>query len=76
MMAYTASGFWQSRRNRIDLLITAMGIFWVIAHFFVALPAAAVSGGISAGGAEIRLKKFTYTLGYVIVVLRFFTIAG
>ncbi|KAI1704443.1 ion transport protein [Ditylenchus destructor] len=68
VMAFTVAGFWQSRRNRIDLLITAMGIGWVILHFFVALPAAAV--------VAMRLKKFTYTFGYVVVVLRFFTIAG
>uniref|UniRef100_A0A915EEL3 Sodium leak channel NALCN n=1 Tax=Ditylenchus dipsaci TaxID=166011 RepID=A0A915EEL3_9BILA len=61
VMAFTASGFWQSRRNRIDLLITALGIScwrWVVA------------------AAEKGFKRFTYTLGYVIVVLRFFTIAG
>lgn len=69
MLAFTFSGFWQSRRNRIDLLITAMGIFWVFTHFFVALPA-------SVTGETTRLKQFTYTFGYVVVVLRFFTIAG
>ncbi|KAL3080227.1 hypothetical protein niasHT_035747 [Heterodera trifolii] len=69
MLAYTVSGFWQSRRNRIDLLITGMGLFWVITHFFLALPASVVGG-------ETRLKKFTYTFGYIVVILRFFTIAG
>ena len=69
IFAYTISGFWQSRRNRIDLLITGMGIFWVATHFFVALPASVVGG-------ETRLKKFTYTFGFVVVILRFFTIAG
>jgi sodium leak channel non-selective protein len=69
MLAYTVAGFWQSKRNRIDLLITGMGIFWVATHFFVALPASVVGG-------ETRLKRFTYTFGYVVVILRFFTIAG
>ena len=69
MFAYTVAGFWQSKRNRIDLLITGMGIFWVATHFFVALPASVVGG-------ETRLKRFTYTFGYVVVILRFFTIAG
>jgi hypothetical protein len=69
MIAYTMAGFWQSKRNRIDLLITGMGIFWVATHFFVALPASVVGG-------ETRLKRFTYTFGYVVVILRFFTIAG
>lgn len=69
MLAFTISGFWQSRRNRIDLLITATGIFWVVTHFFLALPAGVM-------GEATSLKKFTYTFGYVVVVLRFFTIAG
>jgi len=25
MFAFTVTGFWQSRRNRLDLLITGMG---------------------------------------------------
>uniref|UniRef100_A0A7E4UYD6 Sodium leak channel NALCN n=1 Tax=Panagrellus redivivus TaxID=6233 RepID=A0A7E4UYD6_PANRE len=69
MIAFTVSGFWQSRRNRIDLLITGLGIFWIITHFFVAMPASVVGG-------EARLKKFTYSFGYIVVILRFFTIAG
>uniref|UniRef100_A0A183C3H4 Sodium leak channel NALCN n=1 Tax=Globodera pallida TaxID=36090 RepID=A0A183C3H4_GLOPA len=69
MFAYTVSGFWQSRRNRIDLLITGMGIFWVTTHFFLPLPASVVGG-------ETRLRKFTYTFGYIVVIMRFFTIAG
>uniref|UniRef100_A0A1I7YZN3 Transporter, cation channel family protein n=1 Tax=Steinernema glaseri TaxID=37863 RepID=A0A1I7YZN3_9BILA len=69
IIAFTVPGFWQSRRNRIDLLITMFGIFWVITHFFVALPASVVGG-------ETRLKKFTYTFGYIVVIMRFFTITG
>ena len=69
IVAFTIPGFWQSRRNRIDLLITAMGIFWIVTHFFIALPASVVGG-------ETRLKKFTYTFGYLVVIMRFFTIAG
>lgn len=45
-----------------------MGLLWVITHFFIALPA-----GV---GGTTRLKKFTYTFGYIVVVLRFFTIAS
>uniref|UniRef100_A0A915ABY7 Sodium leak channel NALCN n=1 Tax=Parascaris univalens TaxID=6257 RepID=A0A915ABY7_PARUN len=69
MTAFTVHGFWQSRRNRVDLLITALGLFWVVLHFFIALPAEQLS-------REAKLKKFTYTFGYMIVILRFFTIAG
>lgn len=69
MIAFTVRGFWQSRRNRIDLLITALGLFWIVTHFVMALPASAVGG-------RSQLKKFTYTFGYIVVILRFFTIAG
>ncbi|CAD5207057.1 unnamed protein product [Bursaphelenchus okinawaensis] len=70
-IAFTIHGFWQSRRNRIDLLITALGCLWVTLHFFVALPASVVNNE-----AETSLKKFTYTYGYIVVILRFFTFAG
>jgi hypothetical protein len=69
MLAFTVSGFWQSRRNRIDLLITTLGGIWVVLHFFLALPASVVGG-------ETQMKKFTYTFGYLTVIMRFFTIAG
>lgn len=69
MIAFTFSGFWESRRNRIDLLITVLGLFWIVTHFIMALPASAVRG-------QIGLKKYTYTFGYMVVILRFFTIAG
>lgn len=69
MIAFTVRGFWQSRRNRIDLLITVLGLFWIFTHFIMALPASAVGG-------PTELKEFTYTFGYLVVILRFFTIAG
>ncbi|VDP12012.1 unnamed protein product [Onchocerca flexuosa] len=69
MIAFTMRGFWQSRRNRIDLLITILGLFWIFTHFIMALPASAVGG-------PTELKEFTYTFGYLVVILRFFTIAG
>ncbi|TMS38414.1 hypothetical protein L596_005144 [Steinernema carpocapsae] len=71
IIAFTVPGFWQSRRNRIDLLITILGIFWVITHFFVALPVS-----VESKPDETRLKKFTYTFGYMVVIMRFFTITG
>ncbi|VDN02709.1 unnamed protein product [Thelazia callipaeda] len=69
MIAFTMRGFWQSRRNRIDLLITILGLFWIFTHFTMALPASAIGG-------PTELKEFTYTFGYMVVILRFFTIAG
>ena len=69
LSAFTPRGFWQSKRNRIDLLLTCMGITWVLLHFSVSLPAGALL-------RALRLKRFTYTFGYMGVILRFFTIAA
>uniref|UniRef100_A0A915HXP5 Ion transport domain-containing protein n=1 Tax=Romanomermis culicivorax TaxID=13658 RepID=A0A915HXP5_ROMCU len=63
IVAYTPRGFLQSRRNKIDIIITGLGIAWCILHFAIALPAN-------------KIKDETYTFGYIIVVLRFFTIAA
>ncbi|PIC33562.1 hypothetical protein B9Z55_013496 [Caenorhabditis nigoni] len=71
VIAYTFSGFWQSRRNRVDLLITVFGVIWIFLHFFVALPSSKVDVIV-----QVQLKKFTYTFGYLVVILRFFTIAS
>lgn len=46
-----------------------MGTVWIIAHFVMALPASVVA-------SQNRLKRFTYTFGYIVVIMRFFTIAG
>ena len=32
MIAFTVCGFWQSKRNRIDLLITSFGLIWCLLH--------------------------------------------
>lgn len=69
IIAFTFRGFWQSKRNRIDLLITVLGTIWIIAHFVMALPASVVA-------SQNRFKRFTYTFGYIVVIMRFFTIAG
>ncbi|CAJ0929068.1 unnamed protein product, partial [Mesorhabditis belari] len=69
VVAFTGSGFWQSKRNRIDLFITALGLLWVISHFFIAVPQMNLS-------RNSDFRKFTYTGGYIVVILRFFTLAG
>ncbi|CAD6198464.1 unnamed protein product [Caenorhabditis auriculariae] len=71
IIAYTFSGFWQSRRNRIDLLITIFGVVWIFMHFFVALPSKKFDVAVQG-----ELKKFTYSYGFLVVILRFFTIAS
>jgi hypothetical protein len=32
-IAFTPRGYWQSRRNRYDLFVTAMGVIWMVMHF-------------------------------------------
>ncbi|KRX25340.1 Sodium leak channel non-selective protein [Trichinella nelsoni] len=65
VIAFTHRGFWQSVRNRIDLVITLFGLIWCLLHFFVALPT-----------EKKNLREVTYLIGYSIVVMRFFTIVG
>ena len=33
MIAFTPRGYWQSRRNRYDLVVTLIGCIWVLVHF-------------------------------------------
>ncbi|XP_061707106.1 sodium leak channel NALCN isoform X1 [Cydia pomonella] len=56
-VAFTPRGYWQSRRNRYDLLVTVAGCIWVFMHF--------------------TLKNdLSYFVGFMVVILRFFTITG
>ncbi|CAF1925602.1 unnamed protein product [Rotaria magnacalcarata] len=55
-------GYWQSRRNRFDLLVTILGIAWIVLNI------------ISMGQND--LQEFSNTFGFTVIILRFFTIAG
>ncbi|CAF3650795.1 unnamed protein product, partial [Rotaria sp. Silwood1] len=55
-------GYWQSRSNRFDLLVTILGIGWIVLNFI----------SIS----KIELQEFSNTFGFTVIILRFFTIAG
>ena len=33
MIALTPAGYWQSRRNRFDMLVTFLGVIWIVLHF-------------------------------------------
>ena len=48
MVAFSARGYWQSRRNRYDLFVTALGLVWVILNFTFPMvrPPADVSGSV------------------------------
>ena len=57
MIAFTPYGYWQSRRNRGDLLVTILGVAWIVLNYMIN-------------------NEYTLTLGYVVIILRFFTITG
>ncbi len=56
-IAFTPYGYWQSRRNRADLLVTILGVVWIVLNYVIN-------------------NELTLTLGYVVIILRFFTITG
>ncbi|XP_062389409.1 sodium leak channel non-selective protein [Sardina pilchardus] len=33
LIAMSPAGYWQSRRNRYDLLVTSLGLIWIVLHF-------------------------------------------
>ncbi|KAJ4932954.1 hypothetical protein JOQ06_029792 [Pogonophryne albipinna] len=33
LIAMSPAGYWQSRRNRYDLLVTVLGVIWIVLHF-------------------------------------------
>ena len=39
MIAFTPHGYWQSRRNRYDTLVTVLGVVWVITNYTLAVAA-------------------------------------
>lgn len=56
-IAFTPRGYWQSRRNRYDLLVTVVGVIWIIIHCTMK-------------------NDLSYVIGFMVVILRFFTITG
>ncbi|EGI66812.1 Sodium leak channel non-selective protein [Acromyrmex echinatior] len=56
-IAFTPRGYWQSRRNRYDLLVTVVGVIWIIIHCTMQ-------------------NDLSYVIGFMVVILRFFTITG
>ncbi|XP_026282051.1 sodium leak channel NALCN isoform X2 [Frankliniella occidentalis] len=56
-IAFTPRGYWQSRRNRYDLLVSVLGVMWIMIYFSMQ-------------------NDLAYTVGYMVVILRFFTITG
>ncbi|XP_055922237.1 sodium leak channel NALCN [Eupeodes corollae] len=56
-IAFTPRGYWQSRRNRYDLLVTVAGVVWIFLQ-------------------TILRSDLSYFIGFMVVILRFFTITG
>ncbi|XP_071451143.1 sodium leak channel NALCN [Hetaerina americana] len=56
-IAFTPRGYWQSRRNRYDLLVTVLGVMWIFIN------------------STLR-NDLSYSVGFMVVILRFFTITG
>ncbi|KAK3584758.1 hypothetical protein CHS0354_002278 [Potamilus streckersoni] len=57
MIALSPAGYWTSRRNRFDMLVTVVGVVWIGLHFIIR-------------------DRFSYSFGFIVIVLRFFTITG
>lgn len=55
-------GYWQSRRNRLDMFVTFLGIIWIVLHY--------------VSFKQKDLEEASHTFGFIVIVLRFFTIAG
>ncbi|XP_078311875.1 sodium leak channel NALCN-like isoform X4 [Crassostrea virginica] len=62
MIALTPKGYWTSRRNRFDMLLTFLGVIWIILHFTFNLTE--------------QTSDANNVFGVIIIVLRFCTICG
>lgn len=77
MIAFTARGYWQSRRNRYDLLVTVLGVIWIFTHFAFKVNILKKYSQIFNNNILIYFQnELSFSFGYIVVVLRFFTITG
>ncbi|XP_012934773.1 sodium leak channel non-selective protein [Aplysia californica] len=66
MIALSPVGYWTSKRNRLDMFVTLLGVIWIILHYSTEPPLRHFLG-----------KSDTInSLGYIVIVLRFFTVTG
>lgn len=54
MIALTPKGYWTSRRNRFDMLLTFLGVIWIILHFTFNLTGQEVGHREGTGGRSLR----------------------
>lgn len=62
LIAFTFRGYWRSRRNRFDLLLTSLGVLWVALNYCLKGTDAPYTG--------------TTVFGMVIIWFRFLTLSG
>ncbi|KAF5406345.1 Voltage-gated calcium channel [Paragonimus heterotremus] len=62
IIALSFKGYWQSRRNRFDMLVALLGCTWIILHFSL--------------GRNPERQSVANNFGWSVLILRFFTIAG
>uniref|UniRef100_A0A452HR28 Sodium leak channel NALCN n=1 Tax=Gopherus agassizii TaxID=38772 RepID=A0A452HR28_9SAUR len=82
IIAMSPAGFWQSRRNRYDLLVTSLGVIWVILHFALLNAYTYMMGAcvivfrfFSICGKHVTLKMLLLTV-VVSMYKSFFIIVG
>uniref|UniRef100_A0A8C5SHY9 Sodium leak channel NALCN n=1 Tax=Laticauda laticaudata TaxID=8630 RepID=A0A8C5SHY9_LATLA len=82
IIAMSPAGFWQSRRNRYDLLVTSLGVIWVILHFAITNAYTYMMGAcvivfrfFSICGKHVTLKMLLLTV-VVSMYKSFFIIVG
>ncbi|XP_020895810.1 sodium leak channel non-selective protein [Exaiptasia diaphana] len=62
IIAYTFEGYWRSMRNRFDMLLTTLGIIWIILNFSLK--------------TRKDMYQGCLVFGVVIIVFRFLTLSG
>nr|BAC31915.1 unnamed protein product [Mus musculus] len=82
IIAMSPAGFWQSRRNRYDLLVTSLGVVWVVLHFALLNAYTYMMGAcvivfrfFSICGKHVTLKMLLLTV-VVSMYKSFFIIVG
>ncbi|KAF3429704.1 hypothetical protein E2986_05904 [Frieseomelitta varia] len=70
-IAFTPRGYWQSRRNRYDLLVTVVGVIWIVIHCTMKKYKDCNDRSI-----PFLQNDLSYVIGFMVVILRFFTITG
>lgn len=74
-IAFTPRGYLQSRRNRYDLFVTVFGVIWITIHVAFRVPINQLSSSSKLLDLNFQ-SELSYFIGFMVVILRFFTITG